>query len=85
MSIRLLSIAAVVAALLADPLLVGQGSPASGQSQSGTVAITNVAVIPMDRERVLANQTVLIESGRITSVGPTRSTTPAGATVIVWP
>ena len=34
-----------------------------------TVAFTNVNVIPMDRERVLANQTVVIENGVIVEIG----------------
>lgn len=34
------------------------------------VAFTNVSVIPMDRERVLADQTVLVRGGRIVSIGP---------------
>jgi len=34
-------------------------APASAQ----TVAFTNVNVIPMDRERVLANQTVVVKNG----------------------
>jgi imidazolonepropionase-like amidohydrolase len=33
-------------------------------------AFVNVAVIPMDTERVLLNQTVLVENGRITALGP---------------
>ena len=34
-----------------------------------TVAFTNVSVIPMDRERVLANQTVVIRNGLIAEIG----------------
>ena len=34
-----------------------------------TVAFTNVNVIPMDRERVLANQTVVIRNGVIVEIG----------------
>ena len=34
------------------------------------VAFTNVTVIPMDRERVLANQTVVVRDGRIAEIGP---------------
>lgn len=34
-----------------------------------TVAFTNVNVIPMDRERVLANQTVVIKNGLISQIG----------------
>ena len=34
-----------------------------------TVAFTNVSIIPMDRERVLANQTVVVKNGRIVEIG----------------
>ncbi len=37
-----------------------------------TVAFTNVNVIPMDKERVLANQTVVVKDGLITEVGDAR-------------
>ena len=40
-------------------------TPVSAQ----TVAFTNVSVIPMDRERVLANQTVVIKNGLIAAIG----------------
>ncbi|HEY0729429.1 MAG TPA: hypothetical protein VGD38_15220, partial [Pyrinomonadaceae bacterium] len=43
---------------------------ATGASVSAqTVAFTNVNVIPMDRERVLANQTVVVKNGLITEIG----------------
>lgn len=50
-------------------------------SQPSRVVFTGVSVIPMDREEVLANQTVIIENRRITHVGGPRAA-PAGATVI---
>ena len=37
-----------------------------------TVAFTNVNVIPMDRERVLANQTVVVKNGLINEIGNTK-------------
>lgn len=36
------------------------------------VAFVNVNVIPMDRERVLPNQTVIVRDGRITEIGPAK-------------
>ena len=46
-------------------------------------AFTNVNVIPMDQERVLAGQNVIVSNGRITAIGPASSTqVPAGATRI---
>src|SRR6185503_5041396 len=37
-----------------------------------TIAFTNVNVIPMDRERVLTNQTVVIKNGLIDEIGDTK-------------
>src|ERR1044072_2885460 len=44
------------------------------------VAIVNVNVIPMDRERVLANQTVIVRNGIISAIGDSRRiSVPKGA------
>jgi len=52
---------------------------ATGES----IAFTNVNVIPMDKERVLQDQTVIVREGRISEIGPASSTkVPAGATKI---
>jgi imidazolonepropionase-like amidohydrolase len=48
-------------------LVFGFAALASVSAQ--TVAFTNVSVIPMDRERVLANQTVVIKKGLIAEIG----------------
>jgi imidazolonepropionase-like amidohydrolase len=54
---------------------------AHAQQADNAVAFINVNVIPMDRERVLANQTVVVQDGRIAAMGPAPTTTiPAGAT-----
>lgn len=46
-------------------------------------AFVGVTVIPMDRDRTMANQTVVVTNGRITALGPVASTTvPTGATRI---
>jgi hypothetical protein len=50
-------------------------------AQQAPIVFNGVSVIPMDRETVLANQTVIVENGRITHVGAPRSA-PAGATTI---
>jgi hypothetical protein len=48
-----------------------------------TYAITNVTVVPMDRERLIPGQTVIVRGGRISAIAPTgRIKVPAGATVI---
>jgi imidazolonepropionase-like amidohydrolase len=39
------------------------------QNQTGVTAFTNVSVIPMDRERVLPNQTVIVRDGIIAGIG----------------
>jgi imidazolonepropionase-like amidohydrolase len=56
-------------------------SPAVVQAQTrGDVAFVNVSVIPMDRERVVRDQTVVVHDGRIATMGPAASTeVPAGA------
>ena len=66
----------VVGALLpiATPLNA-QNAPAST-----VVAFVDVNVIPMDRERVLGRQTVIVRNGRIASIEPSaRARIPSGA------
>ncbi len=64
------------------PFAVGFGAVAAPlASQDSIVAFTGVTVIPMDRERTIEDQTVVVRGGRIAAVGPTASTqVPAGAT-----
>jgi len=57
--------AAAALALLVTATLVGQAPPT-------TVAFTNVTVIPMDRERALADHTVVVRGDRIVALGPSR-------------
>jgi cytosine/adenosine deaminase-related metal-dependent hydrolase len=54
--------------LLASTLAFSQTSPLD----SKTVAFLNVNVIPMDRERVLSDQTVVVRNGLIAEVGDAR-------------
>lgn len=69
----------IVVALLA----VGAGAFSHAQnrtSSSTTFVFTNVSVIPMDREAVLRDQTVVVTDGKIVSVGPSAGAqAPAGA------
>ncbi len=52
----------------------------SAQTQQQVTAFVNVNVVPFDRERVLAGQTVIVRDGRIAEIGPTEKTkVPAGA------
>jgi imidazolonepropionase-like amidohydrolase len=52
-------------------------------AQDPVVAFVNVNVIPMDRETVLADQTVVVSGGKIASIGPAaKAQVPAGATKV---
>jgi imidazolonepropionase-like amidohydrolase len=56
-------------------------APEPSLAQERAVAFLNVNVIPMDRARALADQTVVVQNGKITSVGPAaRVAVPADAT-----
>ena len=49
-------------------------------AQQGPVAITDVTVVPMDNERLISHTTVIVKDGRITAMGPVRSTRPPKGT-----
>jgi imidazolonepropionase-like amidohydrolase len=80
-----------LAALAALAAFLGLAAPAAAQAPdpaaalrdlppAGTVAFVDVSVVPMDRERVLERQTVVVRDGRVAAIGPARSTpVPAGA------
>ena len=56
-------------------LLLGCGAPVDGpvavsQTNGRDVAFVNVNVVPMDSERVLSGQTVVVRGDRIVQVGP---------------
>lgn len=54
--------------------------PATQSSASDTLLLVHASVVPMDRERVLADQSVLIRGGRIAAIGPAGTIDlPAGA------
>lgn len=64
-------------------LLVIDASATPGQAPEAATAFIHVAVVPMDRERVLEDSTVLVVAGRIHALGPTSAVAiPPGATVI---
>ena len=65
-------------------LLAIEGSVNSAMAQdSDTIAFVNVNVIPMDSERVLEAQTVLVQGDRIVEIGAVDSiAVPAGAQVV---
>ena len=68
--------AALTGVLLLAPLL-----PVGARGQDRPVAFVDVSVLPMDRERVVEHQTVIVQGGKISALGPVASTAvPAGAT-----
>lgn len=66
--------AAAVLGLLA--LALTGLSASSGQESPDVLAITHASVVPMDRERVLRDHTVLVREGRIVRVGPSGELDP---------
>ena len=61
------------AALAAPAHGTNDRAPASETRAAGTFAFVDVTVQPMDRDRVLTGQTVIIRDGRIAAIGPTAS------------
>lgn len=58
-------------------------TPVSAQPKSTTLALVDVTVIPMDRERVIEHQTIIVRDGMIAQLGPVGSIKPpAGAQTI---
>jgi imidazolonepropionase-like amidohydrolase len=64
--------------LLTTSIAIGQSSSTSPAAK--VVAYVNVNVIPMDRQRVLRNQTVIVRDNTITTIGDSKQVkVPAGA------
>jgi Amidohydrolase family len=69
-------IAGIVAVLLAGFIV-----PQAAGDTAGSVAFTDVTVVPMDRERLLERRTVLVRGDRIVAIGAADSIRlPAGTT-----
>jgi imidazolonepropionase-like amidohydrolase len=67
--------------VLAGAGLISLTAIVAAQPREAVVAFADVNVIPMDRERVVANQTVLVRGQRIAEIGPASSVkVPADAT-----
>ncbi len=64
------------------PKVVGQQLPTTqGRTPSPITAFVNINVIPMDRDRWLRGQSVIVRDGRITAIGPVGAVqVPRGAT-----
>jgi imidazolonepropionase-like amidohydrolase len=75
------SISGALAALaLVQPLSLLHGQASRGVLSPGTFAITGVSVIPMTRDTVIRDATVVVKDGRIASVGASGNVrVPAGA------
>jgi imidazolonepropionase-like amidohydrolase len=58
------------AAVMLAPLIFAQGPKSRQEQKTPAVAFINVNIAPMDRERVIENQTVIIRDGRIAEIGP---------------
>ena len=71
--LRLLTSAAIV--FLASAYSIARAD------SGGCTAFLNVNVVPMDTERVLPAQTVVVRDGRISAVGPTATTEVPNDTV----
>lgn len=49
---------------------LAQSGKGANTTKAPVTAFVNVNVVPMDRERVIENQTVLVRDGRIAEIGP---------------
>ncbi len=73
----------VLRPLFAALLFFSLVAPAQASPADEVYAITHVHVIPMDGERVLENQTVIVRDGRIEALGPAAAVAiPPGAVTI---
>jgi imidazolonepropionase-like amidohydrolase len=78
--VSLRSVALGVVAIVSFPLNVAIAQPPAADQ---TTAFVDVTVVPLDRDRTLERQTVVVRGDRIVAMGPVASTpVPAGATRI---
>lgn len=69
---RILTRILLVTFLLGQPILWSESDFNRVEAdRSQVLAFTNVSVIPMDRERILRDQTVIVRNGQIDEIGPT--------------
>lgn len=69
----------VMSKTIAVAVLVAASAASPAPGQATNVAITNVHVIPMNRDTILRNQTVMVRNGRIASITAAATTqVPAG-------
>lgn len=62
-------------------LTLAQSGKEPTATKASITAFVNVNVVPMDRERVIERQTVIVRDGRIAEIGPANKIkVPDGAT-----
>ena len=83
---RLMRLCLCLAILILSGYAAGEflyGSNKTENLAGESFAFVHVNVIPMDRERVLMDQTVIVTDGRISKIGAaTKTKVPKGATEI---
>ncbi len=67
--------------LLAAALMLGLSGTAWAADTPAPILFAHVNVVPMDRERVLRDQSVLVRDGAIAAIGPDLAA-PAGARIV---
>jgi imidazolonepropionase-like amidohydrolase len=65
------------------PLLLFLLALAAPRAQDATTAFVNVTVIPMDRERVLEGQTVVVRGDTVVSMAPSSQVPPPSGAVVI--
>ena len=75
----------VGSSLLAAALVSSAGAQASNLApiEQAAVAFIDVTVIPMDSQRILRGQTVLVRQGRIVEIGPAERVRVPGNTLSI--
>ncbi|MFY9648197.1 MAG: amidohydrolase family protein [Terriglobales bacterium] len=75
----------VIAGAVVLALAIPARCQSVGESRSGTnaIAFRDISVIPMDTERVLPDQTVVVRNGKIVEIGPATSVHLAADTVVI--
>ena len=70
----------LLALLLLGTSIAQNTNQSAGANRAQVIAFVNVNVVPMDRERIIEGQTVIVRDGRIALIGPASKTqVPAGA------
>jgi imidazolonepropionase-like amidohydrolase len=77
----ILALTAACAAADPAPPAPDTSSPAPAVDGTGAIAFVNASVVPMDRERVMTGQTVVVRDGRIVSIAA-GAPAPVGATIV---